>query len=125
MHTIPWKYGSTFGEICQKYVDSVKLHGSESVILVFDGYVSGPDTKDATHLRRTKGIFGTKVIVELLLFCLYMSVIPIKNMFIPNVDQYFQGILCINDPHRPTTSIPAIHCSGRQHLRGQSRNICI
>jgi hypothetical protein len=61
MHTIPWKYGSTFGEICQKYVHYVKLHGSESVILVFDEYASGPDTKDATHLRRTKGIFGTKV----------------------------------------------------------------
>ena len=42
-------------------MDSVKLHGSESVIVVFDGYVSGPNTKDATHLRRTKGIFGTKV----------------------------------------------------------------
>ena len=41
MHKIPWQYGSTFGEICQKYVDSVKLHGSESVIVVFDGYVSG------------------------------------------------------------------------------------
>ena len=39
----------------------IGLHGSESAILVFDGYVSGPDTKDATHLRRTKGIFGTKV----------------------------------------------------------------
>jgi hypothetical protein len=56
MHKIPWQYGSTFGEICQKYV-----HGSESVIVVFDGYVSGPNTKDATHLRCTKGIFGTKV----------------------------------------------------------------
>ena len=39
----------------------IGLHGSESVILVFDGYVSGPDTRDATHLRRTKGIFVTKV----------------------------------------------------------------
>lgn len=33
MHNIPWKYGSTFAEICQKYVESVKLHGSESVIV--------------------------------------------------------------------------------------------
>lgn len=33
MHKIPWKYGSTFAEICQKYVESVKLHGSESVIV--------------------------------------------------------------------------------------------
>jgi hypothetical protein len=42
-------------------VHEIGLHGSESVILVFDGYVSGPDTNDSIHLRRTKGIFGTKV----------------------------------------------------------------
>jgi len=39
----------------------IGLHGSESAILVFDGYVSGPDTNDATHLRRIQGIFETKV----------------------------------------------------------------
>ncbi|VDI55510.1 Hypothetical predicted protein [Mytilus galloprovincialis] len=61
MHKIPWKSGLTFGEICKRYVDSVKCNGTNSVVVVFDGYVSGPDTKDAMHLKRTKGISGTKV----------------------------------------------------------------
>ncbi|CAG2218584.1 Kinesin heavy chain,Kinesin-like protein KIN-14Q,Kinesin-like protein KIF18B,Kinesin-like protein KIF3B,Kinesin-like protein KIN-12D,Kinesin-like protein KIN-7I,Chromosome-associated kinesin KIF4,Kinesin-like protein KIN-12B,Kinesin-like protein KIN-12E,Kinesin-like protein 5,Kinesin-II 85 kDa subunit,Kinesin-II 95 kDa subunit,Kinesin-like protein KIF15-A,Kinesin-related protein 3,Kinesin-like protein unc-104,Kinesin-like protein KIF18A,Kinesin-like protein KIN-14P,Kinesin-1 heavy chain,Kinesin-like protei len=63
MHKIPWKSGLTFGEICKRYVDSVKCNGPNSVVVVFDGYVSGPDTKDAMHLKRTKGIFGTKVTI--------------------------------------------------------------
>ncbi|CAG2195214.1 unnamed protein product [Mytilus edulis] len=61
MHKIPWKSGLTFGEICKRYVDSVKCNGTNSVVVVLDGYVSGPDTKDAMHLKRTKGISGTKV----------------------------------------------------------------
>ncbi|VDI69503.1 Hypothetical predicted protein [Mytilus galloprovincialis] len=60
MHKIPWKSGLTFGEICKRYVDSVKCNGTNSVVVVFDGYVSGPDTKDAMHLKRTKGIFRDK-----------------------------------------------------------------
>lgn len=61
IHKIPWKNGLTFGEICERYVNSVKLFGTDSTVVVFDGYISGPDTKDAMHLRRTKGIFGTRV----------------------------------------------------------------
>ena len=49
------------GQHLERYVNTVKLHGSESVILVFDGYASRPDKKDATQLRHIKGIFGTKV----------------------------------------------------------------
>lgn len=61
MHKIPWTNGLTFGEICQRYIDSVKCYGTNSVVVVFDGYVSSPDTKDAMHLKRNKGIVGTKV----------------------------------------------------------------
>ncbi|CAC5377773.1 unnamed protein product [Mytilus coruscus] len=61
IHKIPWKSGLTFGEICKRYIDSVKCYGTHSIVVVFDGYVSGPDTKDAMHLKRTKEIFGTKV----------------------------------------------------------------
>lgn len=51
----------TFGEICTRYIDSLECYGLSSTVVVFDGYVSGPDTKDALHLRRTKGGVGTNV----------------------------------------------------------------
>ncbi|CAG2194071.1 unnamed protein product [Mytilus edulis] len=60
LHRIHWQSGLSFGEICQRYIDSVERKYSKAIV-VFDGYASGPDTKDATHQRRTKGIIGTKV----------------------------------------------------------------
>ena len=60
LHRIHWQSGLSFGEICQRYVDSVERKYSKAIV-VFDGYASGPDTKDTTHQRRTKGIIGTKV----------------------------------------------------------------
>ena len=50
----PWKRGSTFQHIISAYVQFVNYHYPRAVV-VFDGYVSGPSTKDMTHLRRTKG----------------------------------------------------------------------
>lgn len=55
LHRIHWQSGLSFGEICQRYIDSVERKYSKAIV-VFDGYASGPDTKDATHQRRTKGI---------------------------------------------------------------------
>ena len=47
---IPWNKGSTFIQICQSYVDYVRRRYSKAVV-VFDGYQSGPSTKDPTHMR--------------------------------------------------------------------------
>ena len=57
---IPWNKGSTFIQICQSYVDYVRRRYSKAVV-VFDGYQSGPSTKDPTHMRRSRGVEGTKV----------------------------------------------------------------
>ena len=48
----PWKRGSTFQTIIGAYVHFVT---SPRALVVFDGYASGPSTKDMAHLRRTKG----------------------------------------------------------------------
>ena len=56
----PWKRGCTFETIIQAYVKFVKEKYPRAVI-VFDGYTSGPSTKDMTHLRRSKGIKGRPV----------------------------------------------------------------
>ena len=50
------------GQHLERYVKSMWTHGSESVVVVFDGYVSGPNTKDATHLRCTKRIMDSNSI---------------------------------------------------------------
>lgn len=36
-------------------------YGTNTTIVVFDGYISGPNTMDAIYLKRTQGIVVTKV----------------------------------------------------------------
>ena len=45
------------------YVSYVMKHYG-SAIVVFDGYKSGPSTKDITHLRRSKGCIGISIQFE-------------------------------------------------------------
>jgi hypothetical protein len=56
---IPWNKGATFGQICQMYLDYLTKRYTHPI--VFDGYSSGPSTKDHTHSRRTKGTESTKI----------------------------------------------------------------
>ncbi len=51
LHRILWTRGSTYDEICEQYVKYVQRHYGKLVV-VFDGYLSGPSTKDATQQRR-------------------------------------------------------------------------
>ena len=60
LHRIPWTYASTFDTICEGYTNLIDRNYGTPIV-VFDGYVAGPTTKDATHDRRAKGIKGTKV----------------------------------------------------------------
>ena len=57
---IPWEKGNTFGDICNKYYTYLSQKFTNAII-VFDGYASGPSTKDVTHFRRSKGNIGTNV----------------------------------------------------------------
>lgn len=57
---IPWVKGSTFHLICSQYREFIRKRYSKAVV-VFDGYIDGPNTKDITHLRRNKGAVGTNV----------------------------------------------------------------
>jgi len=60
LHQVPWKTGMLFSEISESYVRYINNRYPNAVI-VFDGYASGPSTKDTTHIRRTHGITGAKV----------------------------------------------------------------
>ncbi len=54
LHRLSWKQGETFQSVCARYVTYVTTKYGEATI-VFDGYESGPDIKDATHQRRSHG----------------------------------------------------------------------
>ncbi|XP_053373150.1 uncharacterized protein LOC123533634 [Mercenaria mercenaria] len=60
LQKIPWQKNSSFGAIFAQYSDYL-LQKYTNPTVVFDGYSSGPNTKDVTHLRRTKGVVGTRV----------------------------------------------------------------
>ena len=76
----PWKRGTTFEAIIDTYVNFVNNHYPESVV-VFDGYCSGPSTKDSTHLIRTKGVEGNAVH-----FTLSMTLQSTKDQFLINTE---------------------------------------
>ena len=50
----------SFGDICDMYVKYISKKYVDPII-VFDGYESGPSTKDIAHIRRTHGVTGPNV----------------------------------------------------------------
>ena len=63
LQRIAWKKGDTFEDIASMYMKHVSKNFLNPVV-VFDGYESGPTTKDMTHNRRSKGVFGQNVICD-------------------------------------------------------------
>lgn len=60
LQRLPWLQNTTYGSICQCYVDYINQKYRNPTV-VFDGYEAGPSTKDNTHTRRSKGIGGIQV----------------------------------------------------------------
>ena len=61
LQRLPWPSHSTYADIASIYVQFVTRHYGEAVV-VFDGYESGPSTKDETHQRREgKYSYGPEV----------------------------------------------------------------
>lgn len=58
LHRLPWPKGSSYTDLVEMYVNFVSRKYKDANI-IFDGYCSGPGTKDMTHLRRSKGMVGT------------------------------------------------------------------
>jgi len=51
LHLLNWPCGSTYGQLAQGCADFV-IRKFGHCTVVFDGYCSGPSTKDVSHLRR-------------------------------------------------------------------------
>ncbi|KAK7491791.1 hypothetical protein BaRGS_00017047 [Batillaria attramentaria] len=59
LHRLPPR-GSSYRELIEMYVTFVSRKYTDATI-IFDGYCSGPGTKDMTHLHRNKGMVGRSV----------------------------------------------------------------
>ena len=53
LHRVRWNLPCTYAKIIEAYVSYVKSHYGDSCKIVFDGYNSGPSTKDMEHDRRS------------------------------------------------------------------------
>ena len=53
LHRVRWMKGLTYSQIAKQYVTYIARHYGTCVTIVFDGYSSGPSTKDHEHLRRS------------------------------------------------------------------------
>ena len=51
IHRVLWQKNLTYGQITEKYCNFV-LSAYHEAVVIFDGYDSGPSTKDVTHSRR-------------------------------------------------------------------------
>lgn len=90
LQRILWKKGDTFEDMACMYMKHVSkkiLHP----VAVFDGYKSGPTTKDMTNNRRSNGVFGPKV-----MFTPTKTLRSKKKNFLSNSDnkQNFIDLLC-------------------------------
>lgn len=82
-----WTRGNTFQSIIDGYTQFVNSRYPHAVI-VFDCYMSGPSTKDMTHLRRTNGRRGAAVH-----FSLDMVLRSTKEQFLANAENK-QRFIC-------------------------------
>ena len=60
LQRIFWPLGKTWNENCELCVQYVQRKYGPATV-VFDGYLLGPNKKDPTHMRRTKGCIGPDV----------------------------------------------------------------
>ena len=61
IHKIPWARNVSAKSIIDKYVEYVSTAYGRSTTIVFDGYTSGPQTKDIAQMRRKGGVSSNDV----------------------------------------------------------------
>jgi len=52
LRVVTWSECTTYGDVAQQYIRYVGRHYGLTSVIVFDGYCSGPSTKDHEHQRR-------------------------------------------------------------------------
>ncbi|KAL8619980.1 hypothetical protein ACOMHN_015262 [Nucella lapillus] len=112
LHKIPWRKHDNFSNIVSIYTTYVCRHYKKATV-VFDGYDSGPSTKDATHLRRSGGIIGPTV-----LFNADMILTSCKEVFLSNKNNKQRFIKFMSE---------ALRCQGVRvlHEKGGADNLIV
>eukprot|EP00745_Piridium_sociabile_P030472 TRINITY_DN50548_c0_g4_i3.p1 TRINITY_DN50548_c0_g4~~TRINITY_DN50548_c0_g4_i3.p1 ORF type:complete len:817 (-),score=203.09 TRINITY_DN50548_c0_g4_i3:38-2488(-) len=57
LHRLSWPRGTRYNQLVQMYISFISRNYNRGIV-VFDGYSSGPSTKDVAHLRRNGGVTG-------------------------------------------------------------------
>lgn len=100
----PWKRGNSFQSIIEAYVHFVNCHYPGAVV-VWDGYSSGPTTKDMTHLRRSKGLIGRAVH-----FTPEMTLQSTKEQFLANKENKQRIVFTLGNALEQSCTV--IHAKG-------------
>jgi len=59
LHTVCWRKSSTYKQMIDQYIRYVTHNYGSNVTVVFDGYTSGPSTKDHEHIRQRRRVAAT------------------------------------------------------------------
>ena len=91
LHRIRWTKHSTYTEIANSYAKFVNANYGKAIV-VFDGYESGPSTKDMIHSRRT-----TKFVSRTINFSTSTKFVGLKERFLANTSNKERIIQLIGD----------------------------
>jgi len=99
LQRFPWKNGETFDSMASTYVKYVnKL---TNTVVVFNGYEAETSTKYVTHLIRSKGVVGPKVV-----FTSDMVLKSKRNTFWPmSITSRSSSIFCLKSFKRRVSNI--------------------
>ena len=109
LQRLPWPPRATFNGLCHLYTDYVAKNYSNSVV-VFDGYETGPSTKDNMHLRRSSGKIGAEVH-----FKEDMILQSKKDDFLANVISKQQFIYLLSEKFQQA-ECTTVHATGDAYL---------
>jgi hypothetical protein len=106
LHKVPWPKCSTYLALCDLYVNYVKTHFGTNTIVIFDGYQSGPTTKDEAHQCRAGCEMGVEIDISLDMLCKMK-----KKQFLSNVNNK-QKFLYLLGPILVQNGINVTHAQG-------------
>jgi len=97
LQRLPWTKGETFDIGCERYVSYGRnMYGKPKIVC--DGYESDPDTKDATHQRRSQGTGSTVVLTPQTVLSLtkseFLSSKANKHRFLRILSSYLERAGC-------------------------------
>ncbi len=105
LQRVPWPKSTTYLDLIKLYIQYVHRH-FVNVLVVFDGYASGPATKDETHQRRIGKEVGADVDVRL-----HMKMNMKKKSFLANQTNKQRFLNLLGSELEKESDIQVLHSS--------------